>query len=199
MQQFLSAATPYILILIPVAVFVIFIKYAKSSSQQEDPKAPLRVGFAIGGLSLLGFFFCTWFVPPKKGNAIAAVDFLVLIAGGTLGWLFGILLSPSEKEKPQFHQWGTAIVTFLSGVVTCKFGDPIVNAILEKKLSRYQVGEALVFIDAFVICMLMVFVARKYWTVSQTQAHPTPVVPIQMSFKVTVGDKSYNYEATSSL
>lgn len=199
MQQFLSAATPYILVLISVVVCVALIWYAKVSSQEEDPKASLRVGFAIGGLSLSGVFFCTWFVSPEKGNAIAAVDFLILIAGGTLGWLVGILLSPSEKEQSQFHQWRTAIVTFLSGVVTCKFGDPIVNAILGKQLSRTQVGEALVFIDAFVICMLMVFVARKYWKISQTQAHPTPAVPIQMSLKLTVGDKSYNYEATASL
>jgi MFS family permease len=156
----------YVQILIALVITALGFLLFHRLSKKEDEKAGLIGGFAIGGLALAGSFFCAWSISPDKDPSM---DFLLFIAGGTMGWLVGLLLSPSKGEKGEFREWGRAIVTFLSGAVACKFADPLANLILQKYLTRVQLGEALVFIDAFLICMVMVFVARRYWNISPPQ------------------------------
>lgn len=131
-------------------------------SRTRPDKVPtiLVMGYCIGGLALVGDFYCAWYVRP---DAKAVPDYLLLIFGGAAGWLVGMLLSPYADEKPQFKEWGGAITTFLSGYVLGKFGDQFVTFIREGKLTRIALGEALVSANAFLICMLIVFVTRKYW------------------------------------
>lgn len=136
-------------------------------SRARDEKAGLIGGFAIGGLALAGTFFCAWSI--SSGDK-PGVDLLLFIAGGALGWLVGLLLSPFKEERGEFREWGRAIVTFLSGAIACKFADPLANLILQNRLTRMQLGEVLIFTDAFLICMLMVFVARRYWNINPQQS-----------------------------
>jgi hypothetical protein len=162
----------YVLTGIAVLVIVGYVFLARHFFKRTDPKTALAMGFAIGALALAGDFFCAWYISPEK----APVDYLLLIAGGTLGWLVGLLLSPAPHEKQEFQEWGKSIFTFLSGFITCKFLDPMADIIVHGKLTRVWLGEALVFIDAFLICMLMVFVERRYGQNTYQELPPNPLV-----------------------
>jgi hypothetical protein len=168
-------------------------------SRTPDAKAALIMGFAIGGLALAGDFFCAWFVSPDRGSAIN--DFALLIGGGTAGWLVGILLTPGPDEKHEFRDWGKAVITFASGILTSKFAEPLTHMILEGRLKRVWLGEALVTINAFLICMVMVFVARRYWTTAISQkkasmrthrALVAEMVRVVSWLKSTIGDGDGN-------
>lgn len=146
-------------VLVILAIFGVW--WLLSRRRPDKVSTVLIMGYYIGGLALVGDFFCAWHLAPPGVSAVP--DYLLLICGGAAGWFVGVLLSPYAKEKPQFKEWGAAITTFLSGYVLAKFGDQFATIVLAGKLKRIVVGEALVFVNAFLICMLIVFVTRKYW------------------------------------
>jgi hypothetical protein len=157
----------YVQIVLALIVIIGYFSLGRYLSKTPDAKAALIMGFAIGGLALAGDFFCAWFVDSEKGSAVN--DFALLIGGGTAGWLVGILLTPGPDEKREFRDWGKGVITFASGILTSKFAEPLTRMILEGRLKRVWLGEALVTIDAFLICMVMVFVVRRYWTTEISQ------------------------------
>jgi len=80
--------------------------------------------YIIGGLAIVFCILAAW--TTSTGNA-KYLQVLICVLGGSLGWIFGLFLTPSnEGEKKQFSEFGKALTALVSG-----FGLAQVNTLVE--------------------------------------------------------------------
>ena len=90
---------------------------------------------------------------------------LLCIAGGVLGWIFGIFLTPLDRgEKDQFAEYGKAVSALLAGFLAGKLDDILGSSMAQSVLAdTVSVAAAtLAFVIFFGLGTLLTFVTRKY-------------------------------------
>jgi len=96
----------------------------------------------------------------------STTNILWCIAGGTFGWIAGILITPHKDEKKDFSKIGGVLMTFITGFVLAKF-EPLLDSALENGADSVFVKSGfvnvtLLFAVSFSLGALFVFVGRKY-------------------------------------
>ena len=92
-----------------------------------------------------------------------AMNLMIVALGTGAGWLAGILLSPAQNEKAQFHSYGKALGLFASGYAAGK-ADKLLDRLLDPfvVLRPLNAFRSIVFLVAFLVSMIVVFVFRTY-------------------------------------
>ena len=119
----------------------------------------VTIGYILGAAA----FIYVLYAAHSLGNTPSAstTNILWCIAGGTFGWIAGILLTPHKKEMKDFAKIGGALMTFISGFVLAKF-EPLLDSALENGTDSGFVSVTLLFAVSFSLGALFVFVGRKY-------------------------------------
>jgi hypothetical protein len=91
---------------------------------------------------------------------------MLTVAGGAIGWLIGILISPTEPGQSEvFAAYGKALFTFISGFVLAKL-DRVFEIFLSSKpdLSQAEMVAipTLLFITMLVLGTLTTFAGRDF-------------------------------------
>ncbi|WP_421657339.1 hypothetical protein [Leptothermofonsia sp. ETS-13] len=84
-------------------------------------------------------------------GSIPQLNVLFLFCGGLLGWILGILITPtSDVERTKFSEFGKAIATFLTGFLVAKIERIFELAVQDRSdISDVFVGRSLLFITSF--------------------------------------------------
>jgi hypothetical protein len=131
------------------------------SAPEKKWTVTLGLGAVVGVLAVLGLLLIA-----AKTDPPVTLNLVLVIAGGTLGWTLGILVSPYAPESHTFSEYGKGITTFLSG-----FGLASVSRIVEYGLNTAQQGKVpgtvlltrtLLFVGSFFLFVVFLFVVRSY-------------------------------------
>jgi len=88
---------------------------------------------------------------------------LVWLAGGTLGWIVGIVASPQPNEKRDFLKYAKTASAVATGYLVSKAEILFDSAVKAGVASTSAfVGHVLVFLIAFGVGMLFTYVGRRY-------------------------------------
>lgn len=125
---------------------------------------PMKVLLAVApALLILGALsYFSWVLAGAKFE-IFALNVTIIVLGVTVGWVFGIFLSPLGEEKEEFSKYGKALSVFFSGYLLAKV-DPVITKVLsaESLFSDLAAFRLLAFVASFVVAMLIAFGWRKY-------------------------------------
>lgn len=106
--------------------------------------------------------YFSW-VLASEALQVFAINSAVVLVGMTLGWVFGIFISPLGAEKEEFSRYGKAVSVFFSGYLLAKV-DPVVSKVLaaESLFDDLAAFRLLSFVTSFLVAMLIAFGWRKY-------------------------------------
>lgn len=107
--------------------------------------------------------FFLGYIVAKKDLVQYSLTVAILLAGGALGWVVGIFISPLPEEGAQFQSYAKAVAAGVSGYALAKV-DPILSELL-KPLPAMEVERAfrlLGFLVSFIVTMLGAFGWRRY-------------------------------------
>ncbi|UWU68222.1 hypothetical protein [Bradyrhizobium sp. NC92] len=102
--------------------------------------------FAFAALAVI-------FVTASRQGASAPLSIQIIVAGGLIGWVVGILMTPqSPGEKSNFSDYGTAISTFVTGYLVAKI-DRIFDLSIKDRadINELLIGRVLMFVSAFIL------------------------------------------------
>lgn len=107
------------------------------------------------------------------GPDTTKLNLLLLIAGGLIGWIAGILMTPSNvRQEGQFSTYTKILGTFISGYLTAK-ADHLYSLVVEQE--GFAVGGfffgSMLFVSAFALGMLFTFIWRSYIVRSEIKPH----------------------------
>ena len=113
-------------------------------------------------VSMVASIFC-FAVPIFPDPVEYSLTAAILIAGGAIGWVIGILISPFPDEKDQFQLYSKAVAAGISGYGIAKL-DPIIHKLLEANVPhRAEIAFRLLgFLVTFIVAMLATFGSRRY-------------------------------------
>jgi len=121
------------------------------------------VGSSLAALILLAVL-CVVAVFVGGSKLTVALNFAVLTFGVSLGWIFGIVVSPyTAGEQRQFTALSKAVAVFASGYAVGKL-DSLIGKLVDPAFALETVHgfRLLAFVSAFAISMLFTFVYRQY-------------------------------------
>jgi hypothetical protein len=98
------------------------------------------------------------------GREARAVNLVILVLGGSLGWLAGVIVSPYDKsENKVFPKYVAAVSTFASGYLVSK-ADRVLDALLKPEFIASATGAFRICggISAIVVAMLITYIYRAY-------------------------------------
>ena len=91
------------------------------------------------------------------------LNFILLVFGGTAGWIAGILLTPSgPDEEGTFTKVGTALVALITGYLGAHIEQAYQKHIQSGSLSEHFVGKSALTATAFLLGGLATFIWRQY-------------------------------------
>lgn len=130
---------------------------------KKTPVLPWKMWATVG--TVAGFvtpLFYFGSVIANNQNAYA-LTVAIILAGGALGWVIGIFISPLPDEKDQFQSYAKATAAGISGYALAKI-DPLLTTLLatETALSLENSFRLLAFMVAFIVSMLASFGWRRY-------------------------------------
>lgn len=135
-----------------------------ATSESSEPVAPWKRPLTAALLvALIAPFFYFGFVLAKSDMEQYSLTVAVLLAGGALGWVIGIFISPLPREGEQFQSYAKAIAAGVSGYGLAKI-DPILTVLVDPVLATQPLlaFRFLGFMVAFVVAMLGAFGWRRY-------------------------------------
>ena len=94
----------------------------------------------------------------------SSLNLLIVVLGLSIGWLFGILLSPySETEEKKFTGYAKAFGVFASGYLIGKV-DKVLEELLKPDfiLDSVHGFRVMAFAAAFVVGLVITFIFRRY-------------------------------------
>jgi len=94
----------------------------------------------------------------------SSLNLLIVVLGLSIGWLFGILLSPySETEEKKFTDYAKAFGVFASGYLIGKV-DKVLEELLKPDfiLDSVHGFRVMAFAAAFIVGLVITFVFRRY-------------------------------------
>jgi hypothetical protein len=108
--------------------------------------------------------FTSCFVVGEGGEA-KCINLTVLAIGATVGWLFGVVLSPYDpSEKQAFRDYAKAGSVFVSGFLVAKI-DKLAEHILDPNFllsDNVAAFRTLGFIGCVILSMIITFNFRKW-------------------------------------
>jgi hypothetical protein len=138
-------------------------------NQETDGKTAawkiwVTVFVIIGFIAPFLYFTPVVYTDPKS----QAITWAVLLAGGALGWVIGIFISPMPDEKDQFQTYAKAIAAGISGYALAKI-DPVISKLLEgtSALQPEAAFRFLGFLVTFIVSMLASFGWRRYLSIKR--------------------------------
>jgi hypothetical protein len=112
----------------------------------------------LGGIAAIVLIWAAYGLdsPPK-------LNIVLLISGGLIGWVVGILITPSGSEKAKFSEFGTALSTFVTGYLVAKL-DKLFDLSTQDaaNVNAMAVGRVLLFASGFALGALFTFIWRAY-------------------------------------
>jgi hypothetical protein len=124
--------------------------------------------FKIGSSYVVGtlaFAACLYFAWTGPSNVLQV---LLCLAGGALGWIIGILVSPLDAgEKKQFSDFAKALVALISGYLVGK-----VDSLLQfasAAANEELLVRVLLFATCFLLTAQFTFVGRRYLRGSEAE------------------------------
>lgn len=121
----------------------------------------VKIGYGLGFVMYGGCLCAAWALGQSPQST--AINFLLCIFGGVLGWVVGILLTPkSDEEAQNFQKVGGAILSFVTGYLVSKADILFKQATEQKADMDAMLGKGLLFGSAFLVGALFVFVGRSY-------------------------------------
>ncbi|BCM26195.1 hypothetical protein [Methyloradius palustris] len=122
-------------------------------------KMRTTLGVVIG--FVVALFFFGWVI--AADNHEYALTVAIILAGGALGWVIGIFISPMPDEKDQFQSYAKATAAGISGYALAKI-DPLLTSLLkpEPAMALENSFRFLAFMVAFIVAMLAAFGWRRY-------------------------------------
>jgi hypothetical protein len=124
----------------------------------------LWIGFAFAALCVLGIFYAALASKTPADLSPRQLNLVILIAGGLVGWVVGMLITPvSPKDPVVFSDTGRALSTFVAGYLVAKI-DRIFDIATRKddNVNGLLVGRLLMFVSMFALGVLATFVWRSY-------------------------------------
>ena len=131
-----------------------------TNSIKQVYKYKVEISYVLGLLMVCGCFFIAYTLELNR-----PLNYLLCIFGGVFGWVAGILLSPGTKrEQEKFSEYGSAIITFISGFLVAKL-ESVFKAIIDPANPHLSIvfSRTLLFGCMFFLGTLFVFVGREYW------------------------------------
>lgn len=119
---------------------------------------------AISAVVLGGTVVYLSLVVGEDAKAASSLNLLIVVLGLSIGWLFGILLSPySESEEKKFTNYAKAFGIFASGYLIGKV-DKVLEELLKPDfiLDSVHGFRVMAFAAAFVVGLVITFVFRRY-------------------------------------
>jgi hypothetical protein len=111
---------------------------------------------------VLGLAVVVTLVVVSRGYEEFLNYFVFALCGGTLGWVIGILASPSTAEEERiFGEYKTAIMAFISGYAVTKLND------LWKLLTDHKDNERPLILQVTVLSRLLLFFGMFFLLVAQ--------------------------------
>jgi hypothetical protein len=118
--------------------------------------------YMIGGIAVAFCIYTAWSTALESAKYLQV---LICIVGGALGWILGLLLTPSsEGEKKQFSEWGKAFAALVSG-----FGLAQITTLIEWARTGWQGANsetgairALLFACTLLIGGLVTYISRLH-------------------------------------
>ena len=126
------------------------------------PNAKVGASFASAGVLGLILLIVTILMSPDR--RAWAFNGGILVLGVCAGWLMGIVVSPYDvTEQKQFFTFGKALSVFASGYLIGKV-DKLTERVLSPDflLNPVVVFHVMIFLSAFLISLVVTFVARRY-------------------------------------
>ena len=135
---------------------------APIESAQSSFRWQAKVTACVAAVIIAAQCYFSWVFASSKLD-VFALNVAVLLLGITLGWVFGIFISPIGGEKDEFSQYGKAVSVFFSGYLLAKV-DPVFTKLLaaESLFEDLAAFRILSFITSFLVAMLIAFGWRKY-------------------------------------
>ncbi len=119
------------------------------------------LGYALGGLAALALIWVSF----EWGSDASRFNVLLLVSGGLIGWVIGILMTPTPAEVTRFSTYGTVLSTFVSGYLVAKVDRLFTLAIRERgDVDAGLIGRALLFVSGLALGALFTYVWRFYVT-----------------------------------
>lgn len=108
-------------------------------------------------------FFYFGYIIAKSDIEQYGLTVAVLLAGGAIGWVIGIFISPLPKEGKQFQSYAKAVAAGVSGYGLAKI-DPILTVLVNPAVATQPLMafRFLGFMVAAIAAMLGAFGWRRY-------------------------------------
>jgi hypothetical protein len=122
------------------------------------------IGFSFAALCALGMVYAALAMKTPADVSPRQLNLVILIAGGLVGWLVGMLITPvAPKEQAIFSETGKALSTFVTGYLVAKI-DRIFDIAMKQdgNVNGLLVGRLLMFVSMFALGALATFVWRSY-------------------------------------
>ena len=122
------------------------------------------IGFSFAALCICGIIYAALAMKTPADLSSRQLNLVILIAGGLVGWVVGMLITPvSPKDPAIFSDTGKALSTFVAGYLVAKI-DRIFDVAMTKDetANGLFVGRLLMFVSMFALGVLATFVWRSY-------------------------------------
>ena len=120
--------------------------------------AKVTSGYVLGSLAFLACLYFAGLGP----NPVLQI--LFCLSGASLGWLFGIVITPlDEGEKKQFSDYAKGVSALISGFAIAKFD--VLLTPLSKTISdnpEVVLTRGLLALVCFFVALLFTFIGRRY-------------------------------------
>jgi MFS family permease len=128
----------------------------------NDVNWKLISSYIIGATILIAMIIAAFVFPPQKQDSWMSL--MLLIAGISVGWIIGIVISPyTTGEKTKFESYMKAVASFLSGYVVAHLNDLIKHIMkpefLDNPLHLFQL---ILLFAGFCVSLVVVYYTRQY-------------------------------------
>jgi hypothetical protein len=135
-----------------------------ASNGEKMSNLGIWIGFAFAGLCVIGIVYAALATKTPADLSPRQLNLVILIAGGLVGWVIGMLITPvSPKDPVIFSETGRALATFVAGYLVAKI-DRIFDSAVRKdeNVNALFLGRLLMFVSTFALGVLATFVWRSY-------------------------------------
>ena len=141
----------------------------EKSSLVEELFPNAKVGATFVSAFVLGLILLIITIMMSPDRRVWALNGSILVLGVSAGWLMGIVASPYDaSEEKQFFTFGKALSVFASGYLVGKV-DKLTERVLSPDflLNPGVAFHVMIFVSAFLISLVVTFVARRYLAAQQ--------------------------------
>ena len=113
------------------------------------------IGFSFAGLCVLGIVYAALAMKTPADVSPRQLNLVILIAGGLVGWVVGMLITPvSPKDQAVFSETGYLVAKI----------DRVFDIAMKQNenVNGLFVGRLLMFVSMFALGVLATFVWRSY-------------------------------------